>query len=55
VELAERIAGTMLRAACERSKGAGCIRTRDEGGRLLPFTAGLAGFLLQCGKGKGGD
>ena len=34
-----------MRAACERSKGAGCKRTRVEGGRQLPFTAGLARFF----------
>lgn len=35
-------AGTIKRAACERSKGGGCISPRKEGGRRLPFTAGLA-------------
>jgi len=31
-----------MRAACERSKGGGCRSPRKEGGRRLPFTAGLA-------------
>lgn len=38
----EWIAGTIMRAACERSKGGGCRSPRKEGGRRLPFTAGLA-------------
>ncbi len=38
-------AGTIMRAACERSKGGGCRSPKDEGGRRLPFTAGLARFF----------
>ena len=53
MELAERIAGTILRAACERSKGAGSIRTRDEGGRQQPFTAGLARFFASVWERQG--
>ena len=41
----EWIAGTIMRAACERSKGGGCSSPRQEGGRHLPFTAGLARFF----------
>jgi len=41
-------AGKPRRAACERSKGAGCKRTRVEGGRQLPFTAGLARFFASA-------
>ncbi|MAN04604.1 MAG: hypothetical protein CMI35_16080, partial [Owenweeksia sp.] len=32
-------------AACERSKGGGCKSPKNEGGRRLPFTAGLACFF----------
>ena len=40
-----------MRAACERSKGGGCRSPRKEGGRRLPFTAGLARFFaLALGK-----
>ncbi|MDN3723925.1 hypothetical protein QRD02_05990 [Aequorivita sp. SDUM287046] len=42
------IAGTIMRAACERSKGGGCISPRNEGGRRLPFTAGLARFFASA-------
>jgi len=38
-------AGTIMRAACERSKGGGCSSPNNEGGRRLPFTAGLARFF----------
>ncbi|MBR08962.1 MAG: hypothetical protein CMP48_14935 [Rickettsiales bacterium] len=31
-----------LRAVCEWSKGGGCKSLKNEGGRRLPFTAGLA-------------
>ena len=34
-----------MRAACERSKGGGCKSPKNEGGRRLPFTAGLACFF----------
>ena len=39
-----------MRAACERSKGGGCSSPRKEGGRRLPFTAGLAGFFASSEK-----
>lgn len=41
-------AGTIKRAACERSKGGGCRSPRKEGGRRLPFTAGLARFFASA-------
>jgi len=34
-----------MRAASERSKGGGCSSPKNEGGRRLPFTAGLARFF----------
>jgi len=34
-----------MRAACERSKGGGCRSPKNEGGRRLRFTAGLARFF----------
>ena len=41
-------AGTIMRAACERSKGGGCSSPKNEGGRRLPFTAGLARFFASA-------
>ena len=40
-----------MRAACEWSKGGGCKSPKNEGGRQLPFTAGLACFFA-LGSGK---
>jgi len=39
-----------VRADCEWSKGGGCISLKNEGGRQLPFTAGLARFFAWDGK-----
>lgn len=42
-----------MRAACERSKGGGCRSPKNEGGRRLRFTAGLAGlFASALGKAR---
>ena len=37
-----------MRAASERSKGGGCRSPKNEGGRRLRFTAGLAGFFASA-------